>query len=87
MFNVNAVNIFELCDFYRSHLQELLIDGKLFGGTILIGIGLGGILVPSIAVAVSEAAGWNAAFAVLAIGALVGTVISLALPKFSISED
>lgn len=68
-------------------LKDPEAGGKLFGGTILIGIGLGGILVPSIAVAVSEAAGWNAAFAVLAIGALVGTVISLALPKFSISED
>ena len=68
-------------------LNDPEAGGKLFGGTILIGIGLGGILVPSIAVAVAEAAGWNAAFAVLAIGALVGTIISVALPKIRIAQE
>ena len=62
-------------------LKDPETGGKLFGGTILIGLGLGGILVPSIATAVAESAGWNTAFAVLAAGALLGTIISLMLPK------
>ena len=67
-------------------LKDSEAGGKLFGGTILIGLGLGGILVPSIATAVAESAGWNIAFAVLAAGALLGTIISLALPKFKLED-
>lgn len=67
-------------------LKDPEAGGKLFGGTILIGLGLGGILVPSIAAAIAENAGWNAAFIILAAGALVGTIISVVLPKFKLSE-
>ena len=62
-------------------LKDPEAGGKLFGGTILFGIGLGGIIVPPLATAVSVSAGWNAAFIVLAAGALAGTVISLLLPR------
>jgi dipeptide/tripeptide permease len=55
--------------------------GKLFGLIILVGIS-GGVIAPYVIAAVSASAGWTVAFAVLGIGALVGMVIGLIIPRF-----
>jgi MFS family permease len=56
--------------------------GKLFGLIILVGIS-GGVIAPYVIAAISAAAGWTAAFAVLGLGALVGMVIGLIIPRFA----
>jgi len=56
--------------------------GKLFGLIILVGIS-GGVIAPYVIAAISAAAGWTVAFAVLAIGALVGMFIGLIIPRFA----
>ena len=56
--------------------------GKLFGLIILVGIS-GGVIAPYVIAAVSAAAGWTVAFAVLGLGALVGMVIGLIIPRFA----
>jgi MFS family permease len=55
--------------------------GKLFGLIILVGIS-GGVIAPYVIAAVSASAGWTLAFAVLGIGALLGMVIGLIIPRF-----
>lgn len=55
--------------------------GKLFGLIILVGIS-GGVIAPYVIAAVSASAGWTIAFAALGIGALVGMVIGLIIPRF-----
>jgi len=48
---------------------------------ILVGIS-GGVIAPYVIAAVSASAGWTVAFAVLGVGALVGMVIGLIIPRF-----
>jgi MFS family permease len=55
--------------------------GKLFGLIILVGIS-GGVIAPYAITAISASAGWTIAFAVLGIGALVGMMIGLIIPRF-----
>ena len=58
----------------------------MFGGNVLIGIGGGGIMAPLVSVAVADSMGWTACFFVLALGAVAGVIISLALPKFKLQK-
>ena len=61
--------------------------GKMFGLTIFLGIGAGGILAPYVASSCAESYGYTVALIVLGAGALVATVISLILPKFQLRHD
>lgn len=67
-------------------LQDEDAAGRMFGANILVGIGGGGILAPIISMALAEEMGWGACFIILAVGALIGTIISLSLPKFRIRK-
>ncbi len=67
-------------------LQDEDAAGRMFGGNVLIGIGGGGILAPIVSVAVADSMGWTACFIVLALGAVAGVIISLALPKFKLQK-
>lgn len=55
---------------------------KMFAFTVLIGLGLGGSIASYIPTFMAERAGYPMAFAVMALGALAGGIISLIIPKF-----
>lgn len=59
---------------------------KMFGLNILLGLGLGGLIVPYVANLVAENVGYNVAMYILGAGALIGAIVSLILPKFELKD-
>lgn len=57
------------------------VAGKLFGMTILIGL-MGAVVAPFLISGISANFGWNAAFLVLGVVALIGMVLGFIIPKF-----
>ena len=60
--------------------------GKMFGFTVLLGIGAGGILSPYIAQACADAFGYTVGMYVLGAGSILGVIVSLLIPKFKINN-
>ena len=61
--------------------------GKMFGFTVLLGIGAGGILVPYISQACADAFGYTIGMYILGAGSIMGVIISLILPRFKVNES
>lgn len=59
---------------------------KMFGLTVLAGIGAAGFTVPTVSAYLVEAFGYTAALVILGAGALLGMVVSLMLPKFKLKD-
>ncbi|MDR1604154.1 MAG: MFS transporter [Gracilibacteraceae bacterium] len=68
-------------------LQNKEAADTMFGANIMIGIGGGGILGPIVAAALADSIGYTACFIVLGVGAGLGAVISLILPKFKLQQE
>lgn len=60
--------------------------GKMFGLTTLVGLGAAGFTVPTVSAYLVERFGYTAAMVVLGIGALMGMLVSLSLPRFRLKD-
>lgn len=67
-------------------LGDVKAAGKMFGLTTLVGLGAAGFAVPTVSAYLVDSFGYTAAMVVLGIGALLGMIISLMLPKFKLKD-
>lgn len=58
--------------------------GKMFGLSLVVGIGISGYLAPVVPMMVIESAGWTAGFVTLGVGALVGLLLGLLISRMSV---
>jgi MFS family permease len=61
------------------------IAGKLFGLIILVGIA-GAVIAPYVLTAIAGSAGWTVAFIICGLGAFVGFVIGMVIPRFRLAR-